>query len=204
MEHRRRRTRWWQLAGYAVLLVIATWMLSLGAVIAWGGRDRAAKSQAIVVLGAAQYAGRPSPVLKARLDHAVELWGRQLAPRVIVTGGVGRGDTTSEAAVSRRYVMKKGVPDSAIVLEPVGRTTQESLASVARLLSARGEREVILVSDRFHMLRLAILARQLGLRAHTSPTRTSPIAANQDENWKYYVSESLKIPLVLLMENHTP
>lgn len=204
MEQRRRHTRWWHLAGYAVLLVVATWMLSLGAVIAWGSRDRARPSQAIVVLGAAQYAGRPSPVLRARLDHAVELWGRQMAPRVIVTGGVGNGDTTSEAAVSRRYVMKKGIPDSAIVLEPVGRTTQESLGAVAQLLAERGQREVILVSDRFHMLRLAILARQLGLRAHTSPTRTSPIAANQDENWKYYVNESLKIPLVLLMENRTP
>lgn len=202
-HHRSRRMRWWHLAGYAVLLLVATWMLSLGAVIAWGARDRARRSQAIVVLGAAQYAGRPSPVLRARLDHAVALWRERMAPRVIVTGGVGTGDTTSEAAVSRRYVMKQGVPDSAIMLEPLGRTTQESLDAVSRMLP-RGQREVILVSDPFHMLRLTILARRMGLHAHTSPTRTSPISANQHTEWKYYVSESLKVPLVLLMENPTP
>src|SRR5213595_2517085 len=92
--------------------VIVAWVVSLVAVLAWARRDTAQRADAIVVLGAAQYVGRPSPVLKARLDHALELWHQGLAPWLILTGGTGTGDTTSEAAVSRRYMMRRGVPDS--------------------------------------------------------------------------------------------
>jgi uncharacterized SAM-binding protein YcdF (DUF218 family) len=186
--------------GYTVLTVFGLWLLALGAVIAWGSRDRAKTSDAIVVLGAAQYWGKPSPVLRARLDHAVDLYRRGMAPRLVLTGGVGVGDTTSEAAVSRKYVIREGVPDSAILLETTGRTTRESLRSVATMLRARARRRVILVSDPFHMLRLDILARRFGLVPYTSPTRTSPISANTAETWRYYINESLKIPFVLIME----
>ena len=93
-----------------MIAVIATWVASAAAVVVWGTRDRARASDAIVVLGAAQYVGRPSPVLRARLDHALDLWHRGLAPRLIVTGGMGVGDTTSEAAVSRNYALRHGVP----------------------------------------------------------------------------------------------
>jgi len=82
-----------------VLILILSWLMSLGAVMLWERRDDARAADAIVVLGAAQYDGRPSPVLKARLDHAVSLWDRHLAPRLVLTGGMGDGDTTSEAAV---------------------------------------------------------------------------------------------------------
>jgi uncharacterized SAM-binding protein YcdF (DUF218 family) len=184
----------------SALAVLAAWLIALGAVIAWGSRNRAKASDAIVVLGAAQYWGKPSPVLRARLDHAVVLWRRGMAPRMILTGGVGVGDTTSEAAVSRKYVMGAGVPDSAILLETSGRTTRESLKSVALMMKSRDDRKVILVSDPFHMLRLDILARRFGLVPYTSPTRTSPISANAGETWKYYITESLKIPFVLIME----
>lgn len=204
---RRRRLHLFTFLRYTIVGILAVWLLSLAAVIVWGEMDRSRPGEAIVVLGAAQYAGRPSPVLKARLDHAVALWRRGLAPRVILTGGVGRGDTTSEAAVSRRYVMRQGVPDTAILMENVGRTTTESLQGVAALMesgrvhSAGGAgREVILVSDPFHMLRLAILARHLDLVPYTSPTRTSPISANRSESWKYYLNESFKIPFVLILE----
>ncbi len=189
---------------YATVALVAAWLIALSAVIAWGSRDRARPSDAIVVLGAAQYWGRPSPVLRARLDHAVDLWRRRMAPRVVLTGGVGVGDTTSEAAVSRKYVIGRGIPDTAILLETTGRTTQESLRSVAALLRSRNEESVILVSDPFHMLRLDILARRFGLVPYTSPTRTSPISANTGETWRYYMNESLKIPFVLLMERKRP
>jgi uncharacterized SAM-binding protein YcdF (DUF218 family) len=185
---------------YAVVITLAVWALALGAVIAWGSRDRAKASDAIVVLGAAQYWGKPSPVLRARLDHAVGLWRRGMAPRIVLTGGVGVGDTTSEAAVGRKYVIGEGIPDSAILLETTGRTTRESLRSVARMLQSRDRRSVILVSDPFHMLRLDILARRFGLVPYTSPTRTSPISANTGETWRYYLNESVKIPFVLIME----
>jgi uncharacterized SAM-binding protein YcdF (DUF218 family) len=187
-------------SGYVVVIVFAAWALALGAVIAWGSRDRAKASDAIVVLGAAQYWGKPSPVLRARLDHAVSLWRRGMAPRIVLTGGVGVGDTTSEAAVGRKYVIGEGIPDSAILLETTGRTTRESLRSVAQMLQSRDRRSVILVSDPFHMLRLDIVARRFGLIPYTSPTRTSPISANTGETWRYYINESVKIPFVLIME----
>jgi uncharacterized SAM-binding protein YcdF (DUF218 family) len=193
-----------RLGGYTVLILVTLWLIALGAVITWGSRDRAKASDAIVVLGAAQYWGKPSPVLRARLDHAVELWRRGMAPRVVLTGGVGVGDTTSEAAVSRKYVIGEGIPDSAILLETTGRTTRESLRSVAVMLQTTDHHRVILVSDPFHMLRLDILARRFGLVPYTSPTRTSPISANTGETWRYYINESLKIPFVLIMERPRP
>jgi uncharacterized SAM-binding protein YcdF (DUF218 family) len=102
--------------------------------------------------------------------------------------------------VSRRYAMRHGVPDSVILLENHGRTTSESLRAVADLLQARGDSSVILVSDPFHMLRLSILARRIGLIAYTSPTQTSPISTSRGERWKYVLSESVKVPLAFIFE----
>lgn len=196
---RRRRTSRRILAAAAVI-VVGLWVLTMIEIVITGRRDEARPAAAIVVLGAAQYVGRPSPVLRARLDHAIELWQAGLAPQLIVTGGKGEGDTTSEAAVSRRYALRRGVPDSAIVLENTGRTTRESLRGVAAIMSGQPRRDVILVSDPFHMLRLAILARRFGLEPLTSPTRTSPISQNRDRAWRYVVNESLKVPVVYLFE----
>lgn len=180
-----------------VALVVLGWLVSLGAVMLWEHRDQARPASAIVVLGAAQYDGRPSPVLKARLDHALALWDRRLAPRLVLTGGMGDGDTTSEAAVGRRYAVHHGVPDSAILMEARGRTTSESMHRVAAVMNAQRRHDVILVSDPFHMLRLTILAHRFGLVSYSSPTRTSPISANRTESWRYALSESVKVPLTL-------
>jgi len=141
-----------------------------------------------------------SPVLKARLDHAVGLWQRGLAPHLVLTGGVGEGDVMSEAAASRRYVMKLGVPDSALVLEHEGRTTRESLRNAAMLLRAKGWTRVILVSDPFHMLRLRVLASRYGLSPRLSPTRTSPISTHITSALGYAFSESIKAPLAFIFE----
>ena len=172
----------------------------MAAVLLWSSVDQARQAESIVVLGAAQYDGHPSPVLRARLDHAVELWGHHLAHLVILTGGTGPGDTTSEAAVGRMYVMKHGIPDEAILVENEGRTTRESMIAVAGMLNDRGLKTAILVSDPFHMLRLWILSRRFGFTAYTSPTRTSPISPNREERWKYMLSESLKAPMAFLFE----
>ena len=180
-------------------LALAVWGASAVLVLLWGGRDDARPADAIVVLGAAQYVGRPSPVLKARLDHAIGLYRRGLAPRLVLTGGVGEGDTTSEAAVGRRYARRAGVPDTSLLTEEHGRTTTESLYAVSALLEAHGAGRVILVSDPFHMLRLRIIAGRLGMTAYTSPTRTSPIDASREERWSYVLSESVKVPLTLFL-----
>jgi uncharacterized SAM-binding protein YcdF (DUF218 family) len=183
-----------------VVTVFALWAVSAAAVLIWSSRDEARPAQAIVVLGAAQYAGKPSPVLRARLDHALDLWNRHLASLLILTGGTGAGDTTSEAAVGRNYARKHGVPDTAILVENAGRTTSESMRAVAAMLEVRGLQSALLVSDPFHMLRLRILARRFGFTPYTSPTRTSPIAPNREANWKYIFSESLKAPLAFFFE----
>ena len=189
------------LAGIGLVLLV--WIASFAAVLIWEQNDQARPASAIVVLGAAQYVGRPSPVLRARLDHAVDLWRRKLAPVIIVTGGTGRGDTTSEAAVSRRYAIRQGVPAPAILMETKGRNTSESMDGVAALMAQRHRRDVLLVSDPFHMLRLTILARRHGLIPYASPTPTSPIAANPSERWKYALSESIKAPLAFIFERNS-
>jgi uncharacterized SAM-binding protein YcdF (DUF218 family) len=183
-----------------VATVFCLWLISAVAVLVWSSRDEARPAEAIVVLGAAQYAGKPSPVLRARLDHALELWNRHLASLLILTGGTGSGDTTSEAAVGRTYAKKHGVPDSAILVENEGRTTSESMRAVAGMLEVRGLQSALLVSDPFHMLRLRILARRFGFTPYTSPTRTSPISPNREERWKYIFSESLKAPMAFFFE----
>lgn len=183
-----------------VLTVFVLWLISAGAVMMWSSRDEARPADAIVVLGAAQYAGRPSPVLRARLDHALDLWGRHLGKILILTGGTGAGDTTSEAAVGRTYAIKRDVPDTVILTETQGRTTSESMRAVAGMLEARGLQTALLVSDPFHMLRLRILARRFGFTPYTSPTRTSPISPNREQRWKYIFSESIKAPLAFFFE----
>ena len=175
----------------ALLVLWACWMV---AVLVWSTLDQARPAESIVVLGAAQYDGHPSPVLRARLDHAVDLWNHHMARIVILTGGTGAGDTTSEAAVGRSYLKKHGIPERAILLEKEGRTTRESMLAVSRILSDRGMKSAILVSDPFHMLRLWILSRRFGFVPYTSPTRTSPISPNREARWRYMLSESVKAP----------
>jgi uncharacterized SAM-binding protein YcdF (DUF218 family) len=140
-----------------------------------GRVDEARPAEALVVLGAAQYNGRPSPVLRARLDHVADLYSRGLAPVVVVTGGRATGDRFTESAASANYLHSQGVPDKAILREAGGRTSWESLAASARFLRRRGIDDVVLVSDPFHAARIAAIAEELGLEAATSPTRTSPI-----------------------------
>ncbi len=183
-----------------VAILVLGWALVIALVVEAGRRDEAQCADAIVVLGAAQYEGHPSPVLKARLDHALELWARGLAPRMVVTGGIGVGDTTSEAAVSRRYMLQHGVPDSAIAMETHGLTTRQSMAAVSAIMRPLPRPTIIVVSDPFHMLRLEILARRLGMEPLMSPTRTSPISASPERRWRYIFAESLKVPFALLLE----
>jgi uncharacterized SAM-binding protein YcdF (DUF218 family) len=184
-------------------LLVVGWIGSVIAVLAFAehdGVDRPRQADAIVVLGAAQYAGHPSPVLRARIDHALNLWRAGVAPLLVLTGGVGKRDTTSEAAVSASYAMRHGVPESAIMLETEGRTTSESITSVALVLTARGETSVVLVSDPFHMFRVWILARRHGLNVVTSPTRSSPLWVSVPASAGYIFSESLKAPVAFIVE----
>jgi uncharacterized SAM-binding protein YcdF (DUF218 family) len=181
-----------------VLVLVALWALTVASIHLWGRRDEARRADAIVVLGAAQYDGRPSPVLRARVDHAVSLYRRGLAPVMIMTGGVGPGDTVSEAVAAQRYAMRRGVPGRAILTEREGLTTLQSMDGVARLMRQRGLSRAVLVSDPFHMLRLKLLAMRVGIRGFTSPTPLSPISRNRAEERRYLIRESIGLPVAVL------
>jgi uncharacterized SAM-binding protein YcdF (DUF218 family) len=180
------------------IFLVACWALSIASIHLWGRRNEARRSDTIVVLGAAQYDGRPSPVLKARLDHAISLYERGVAPMLIMTGGRAPGDTVSEAVVGRRYAIRAGVPPAAILTENSGMTTLESMRAVSRLMRSHEMQTAVLVSDPFHMLRLKLLARRMGIRGYTSPTRTSPISDSQAQERKHLVRESFSLPFALL------
>ncbi len=134
-------------------------------------------ADAIVVLGAAQYDGRPSPVFQARLDHAITLWHEGRAPLLITTGGGREGDRTTEAATARDYAISQGVPAEAILMEDRGRSTLESIEAVAVILDEQGAGPAIFVSDPTHMLRVIRMARDLGIEAYGSPAANSPTDA---------------------------
>jgi uncharacterized SAM-binding protein YcdF (DUF218 family) len=155
--------------------------------------DEARPVDAIVVLGAAQYDGRPSPVLAARLDHALELWQQGYADRIVVTGGRRPGDRFTEATASADYLIARGVPDSAILREVQGTSTWQSLAATARILRNRGLESVLVVSDPYHSLRARETARELGLDAHASPTLTSPVHGWAE--WKRMFREAAGVGL---------
>lgn len=164
-----------RLAVGALVVLVAYVGVTFAQVRAASERDEARPADAIVVFGAAQFNGRPSAVLRARLDHAADLYRRRLAPVVWVTGGRQPGDRFTEAATSASYLIERGIPEKRIKREVQGRSSWDSLASTAAYLKAAHAREVVLVSDPFHSYRIKAMAGELGLDGHASPTRTSPI-----------------------------
>lgn len=171
---RARRRRWWLVPVLAVAVVVAYVGGTFVQVWRASGHDGARDAQAIVVLGAAQYDGRPSPALAKRLDHALDLYQQGRAPMVVVTGGRQSGDRFTEATAGYNYLRRHGVPDGAIRKEVQGRTTYESLAAVARFLRTEDVDDVVLVSGPAHSKRLAGIADAVGLHAAISPADGSP------------------------------
>jgi uncharacterized SAM-binding protein YcdF (DUF218 family) len=163
---------------------------SLLVAVYWQARtDESRAVEAIVVLGAAQYNGRPSPVLRARLDRALAVWEAGLAPFVVVTGGRLAGDAFTEAEAGRDYLIEHGVPEAAILLENEARDSWESMQGVAGLLEARSLSRVLLVSDGFHLLRVKIMARNLGLTVYGTAAGDSPIRPWSANEFGYVVRE---------------
>lgn len=171
-RRRRRRRRFGPLqALLAVLAILAFYVGGTYVQVWWAStHPTERKADAIVVLGAAQYNGQPSPALRNRLDHALALYRDGLAPRVVVTGGRQAGDRFTEATTGYNYLRKRGVPDSAIRKEVQGHTTYESLAAVARFLRREEVADVILVSGPAQSKRLYGIADDVGLRAAVSPS----------------------------------
>jgi uncharacterized SAM-binding protein YcdF (DUF218 family) len=165
-----------------------------------GGQDTRHHADAIVVLGAAQYNGRPSPVLAARLDHAIDLWNQGYAEWFVVTGGKLQGDRYTEADTERRYAVARGVPAAAILAETTGRTTLESMQHVRALFDKNGLHSALVVSDRTHMLRVLRLAADQGIVAWSSPTDTSPTDLDPNLHFDSVVHEVGAMGLYLLVE----
>ncbi|GIU87078.1 MAG: hypothetical protein KatS3mg009_1593 [Acidimicrobiia bacterium] len=171
------------LAAYLLVTFVQVWRAAR--------HDGARPSDAIVVLGAAQYDGRPSPVLAARLDHALDLYEEGIAPVIVVTGGRQEGDRFTEATAAATYLHEHGVPDDVILRETTGRSSWESLAAAARFLAARDLTRVVLVSDPYHAARIDAIASEVGLDATVSPTRTSPITGAAE--WRRFAAETVRV-----------
>ena len=147
------------------------------------------RADAIVVLGAAQYNGTPSPVFRGRLEHAVVLWQQDRSDLVITVGSNQPGDTTTEAQAGRHYLMSKGVPASAILALPVGHTTFDSLQAAAEAMHERGLTSAFLVSDPWHNARIEAMAHDLGVAGYASATWTSG-DTTEETRGKGYVRET--------------
>jgi len=172
-------------------VVLAYYLVTFFQVWRAARSDDERRSQAIIVLGAAQYNGRPSADFRARLDHAADLFHRRVAPLVVVTGGKQPGDRFTESAAGADYLHGRGVPDTSIERESTSHNSYESLAASARFLRPHRVRRVVLVSDPFHSLRIQLIADEVGFDAVTSPTHTSPIRGLSE--WGRFASEAFGV-----------
>lgn len=176
----------------AIAVVAAT--IAASGLVVWraahhDGASDVDRVDAIVVLGAAQYDGTPSPVFAGRLDHAALLWRQGRADRVLVLGANQPGDRTTEAEAGRQYLIDRGVPSDAVVAVPVGHTTLESLKAAADELRHDGMESAFLVSDPWHNARIEAMARDMGIDGHASATWTSA-ARTEGERSRGYMRET--------------
>ena len=173
-------------------LVVAVLLVGGTAVRVWqlGRVDQREPVDMIIVLGAAQYDGRPSPVLQARLRHALALYEQGVAPRILTVGGAAAGDQFTEAQASEKWLVEQGVPGRAILAVDEGRDTLESFEVVSERANERGWHSAVLVSDPWHSLRARTMADDVGLEATTSPTKSGPIVQTRETQFRYIVRET--------------
>jgi uncharacterized SAM-binding protein YcdF (DUF218 family) len=155
-------------------------------------------ADAIVVLGASQWNGKPSPVFAARLDTAYDLYENKFSEKIVLTGGIGKGEEVSEARSGKNYLKERGLQEDKMFMEEKGRTSKESLDEVTHIMREQNISSVILVSDGFHMMRLKKMADDLGIKAFISPVEDGPIDKNKLAQFKSYIRESWVYVLYLI------
>jgi uncharacterized SAM-binding protein YcdF (DUF218 family) len=185
-----RRVLRWTVRCLVGLLAVVVLVIGVTVVRVWqvARDDDRGKVDAIVVLGASQFDGRPSRIFKARLDHAKLLYDGKVAPRIITVGGGAPGDRFTEAEAGARYLRDLGVPDSAVQAVGEGRDTFQSLRAAARTVT--GVEAIVLVTDPWHGLRSRRIAHDLGFAAATSPARSGPIVQSRATEARYIVREA--------------
>jgi uncharacterized SAM-binding protein YcdF (DUF218 family) len=183
--------RWARRIVLAIVAFIVIVVFYVAAHIWWVAReDQHPPSDAIVVLGASQYNGTPSPVFAARLDHAVFLYKEHVSTHIVTVGGKEPGDAFTEAAAGKTYLAAHGVPKSAIIAVQTGRDTLSSLRAVDVQFRSHGWHSAVLVTDPWHCLRSRTMARDLGISADTSPERTGPAVASRGVEARYIARET--------------
>jgi len=172
--------------------LLLLWVVSVPVRIWWDARQEDHRSSdAIIVLGAAQYNGRPSPVLEARLRKARSLWDDEVAPVVVTVGGSAEGDATTEADAGRDWLTSNGLPPDAVMAVPEGDNTQSSLDAVGELFDELGWETAVLVTDPWHTFRSKALADAAGIDAVTAPARSGPVVQTRESQLRYIFRESL-------------
>ena len=176
---RHRPRRWWlRLLLLAIAVVLAFLAITAAHIVASASQQEVPHADAIVVFGAAEYSGRPSPVLKARLDHALDLFHRGVAPVLITTGGAASDPKFTEGGVGKDYLMRHGVPERSLIAETQGRDTSESAVRVGVIMHANSLRSCVAVSDAYHVFRIRKLLEHEGI----GPVYTAPRPDSRPRN----------------------
>lgn len=168
IQRSRRNRPLWTLAAVALLFVLIVTITSMR-IVHEAGRQELHPADAIVVFGAAEYAGRPSPVLRARLEHAFELYAKRLAPVIITTGGAGEDPSYSEGGVGHDYLMRRGVPERNLIAETLGTDTAHSAERLGVIMRANGMKSCLAVSDEYHVFRIKKLLEHEGMTVYVAP-----------------------------------
>ena len=175
----------------AAVLAFLLLITSTALAIWWNARqDSRPSSDAIVVLGSAQYNGVPSSIFAARLEHAVRLYDAGVAPVIVTVGGKATGDQFTEAEAGREYLANAGVPDDALLAVPEGVDTLESMRAVAAAFDERGWHSAVLVTDPWHAMRAGRMAQDSGIEAESSPTRQGPAVQTRATQFRYILRET--------------
>jgi len=175
----------------ALVLAAGLVVVSTATAIWWTARqDSQPTSDAIVVLGTAQYNGVPSSIFEARLEHALALWEQGVAPVVVTVGGRAEGDVFSEAEAGRDYLAAAGIPDDGLLAVPEGVDTLESMREVATAFDERGWSTAVLVTDPWHAMRAERMAEDSGMEASSSPTRQGPAVQTRAVQFRYILRET--------------